>query len=267
MGAVQPRRGFGCASALRKATALLLAVTGCSTATPPAADAGDPDAGSPPVDAAHADAAPPGPDAAPPEPYRHTLVIDGVSSFTDDEAFTTTTAGYTAFVTWDDEHLYLGYQGGDLTADDPGKWLLAYVDVDPAAAAGAASGERYNTQSPSFPAGFRPDYYYRWQSNEGVEDVRRWSGSAWQPSPLEPVSGRVATTIEVALPLAELGATSALGVVLFWLNETDQIESTYGGLYQDSFPDGYHALIPISRYLEIDLASPAAPNDLANRRP
>jgi hypothetical protein len=81
------------------------------------------------------------------------------------------------------------------------------------------------------------------------------------------VSGRVATTIEVALPLAELGATSALGVVLFWLNETDQIESTYGGLYQDSFPDGYHALIPISRYLEIDLASPAAPNDLANRRP
>ena len=249
-------------------------VAACSTAGPPrAADAGtvpgDPDAaaGAPPADAAAAapDAGAEPPDAGPPAPYRHTIDVDGTSSFTGDEAFATTTASYTAYATWDEERLYLGYLGSDVAAGDARKWLLVYLDVG---AGGSALGHRYNTQTPSFPAGFRADHYYRWQSSGGIEDVKSWSGTAWETAAaIAPESARGGQLLEVALPLAALGDPERVGVVLLWINETDGLEAAYGGLYDDSFTDGYHATIPVGRYLAIDRASPRPPNDAANRRP
>jgi len=203
-------------------------------------------------------------DAATPAPYRHTIAIDGSSSFTGDEVFATTTAGYNAYATWDDDTLYLGYLGSDVAANDPTKWLLVYLDVAPG---GSASGERYNTQTPELPAGFRADYYYRWQSSGGIEDVKEWTGDAWQMSAVAPSSDRGGPFLEIALPLAALGDPAAIGVALLWINEADGLEAAYGGLYVDSFTDGYHAAIPIARYLAIDRASALPPNDAGNQRP
>jgi hypothetical protein len=257
---------------LPKATLVAILAAGCSTAAPGGADGGV--AGS---DAAHADAAPradaaPGADAASGAdaatgPYRHTISVDGISSFTADETFATTTAGFSAQVTWDDSHLYLGYQGADVGADDPAKWLLVYLDADPGGPGGAETGERYNTQTPGLPPGFRADHYYRRQASGAVEDLQVFTGDTWQTSSAELTSARLGTVLEAAIPLAALGAPDRLGVVVLWLNETDFLESAYGGLYADSFTDGYHETIPISRYLEIDFASSAPPNDPANRRP
>lgn len=253
--------------ALPKATLLALAVGGCSTAAaPPAADGAaldDPDAavavadGAPVPDAAFAA------DAAP-RPYRHSIVVDGSSAFTGDEVFATTTDSYTAYVTWDEDQLYLGYLGSDVSSDDPHRWLLVYLDVAPG---GSPEGERYNTQTPAFPAGFRADYYYRWQSSGGVEDVKAWNGDAWQSSPVTPSSARGGPFLEIALPLADLGAPPAIDVALLWINETDGLEAAYGGLYPDSFTDGYHESIAIARYLAIDRDSPLPPNDAGNQRP
>jgi hypothetical protein len=265
---VEARRGLACTCALRKATILALVVGGCSTARAPGSPdsgAGDPDA-APPADArAAADAAPPAPDAAPPGPWRHTITVDGASSFTGDEVFATTTASYSAYASWDDDTLYLGYLGGDVAAGDPKKWLLVYLDALPG---GAATGHRYNTETPAFPSGFRADYYYRWQSSGGIEDVMEWTGDGWRTSAtIAPGSARAGAFIEIGLPLADLGDPQELGVVLLWINESDGLEAAYGGLYADSFIDGYHASIPIARYLSIDRASSLPPNDDRNRRP
>ncbi len=205
-----------------------------------------------------------GADAAGEAPYRHTIAIDGSSSFTGDEVFATTTESFNAYATWDDETLYLGYLGSDVAANDPSKWLLVFLDVMPG---GSASGERYNTQTPELPAGFRADYYYRWQSSGGVEDVKQWSGDAWQAADVAPSSDRGGPFLEIALPLAALGDPAAIGVALLWINEADGLEAAYGGLYPDSFTDGYHAAIPIARYLAIDRASALPPNDAGNQRP
>ena len=254
-------------SALRLAT-LALVVGGCSTAAPGTADSGaigDPDAAAPGPDARPpADAAARAPDATPPDPYRHTIEVDGTSSFTSDESFATTTESYSTYATWDAEELYLGYLGADVAAGDPSKWLLVYLDVGPG---GSAVGHQYNTQTPGFPEGFRADYYYRWQSSGGIEDVMEWTGSGWQTSTVTADSARGGSLLEAQLPLAELGDPARIGVIVLWINEKDGLEAAYGGLYPDSFIDGYHAAIPIERYLEIDRLSPLPPNDLANRRP
>ena len=260
--------------ALPKATLVAILAGGCSTAAPAGSDAGDPGPGADASIAAAADAAPPVPDpdaSADPDaaagPYRHTIPVDGVSSFTAGETFATTTAGFTAYVTWDDTTLYLGYAGDDVASTDPGKWLLVYLDTDPGGQAGAAAGERYNTQTPGFPAGFRADHYYRRQASGGVEDLKAWDGAAWQPAAAALDSARAGTVIEAAIPLEALGDPTELGLLLLWINEADFLESAYGGLYADSFTDGYHATVPVSRYLAIDFAAPQAPNDPANRRP
>ena len=258
-----------------KATLVAILAGGCSTAAPAGGeDAGG--SGTADAAAALADAAGPGPDASDPDasdpdasagPYRHTIPVDGVISFTAGESFDTTTAGFTAYVTWDETTLYLGYAGADVAADDPGKWLLVYLDTDPGGAAGATTGERYNTQTPGFPAGFRADHYYRRQATGGVEDLQSWSGAAWQPAGAALDSARAGQVLEAAIPLAALGDPSELGLLLLWINETDFLESAYGGLYADSFTDGYHETVPVSRYLAIDFAAARAPNDPANRRP
>ncbi len=254
--------------ALPKATLLALAVGGCSTAGPPAspdaARSEDVDAAAAPPDAGTRVDGAPAADAAPPAPYRHTIVVDGTSAFTGDEVFATTTDSYNAYATWDDDRLYLGYLGSDVASQDPGKWLLVYLDVAPG---GSPAGERYNTQTPAFPAGFHADYYYRWQSSGGVEDVKAWSGDGWQASSVAPVSARGGPFLEIALPLIDLGDPPAIDVALLWINETDGLEAAYGGLYSDSFTDGYHASIPIARYLAVDRSSTLPPNDGGNRRP
>ena len=253
------------------ATLACLAVAGCSTAAAPAtadsAPIGDPDAAAAPAPDGGADAfdASAPSDAAPPEPYRHSITVDGTSSFTGAEVFATTTESFSAYATWDDDTLYIGYLGADVAADDPGKWLLVYLDVG---AGGSPDGERYNTQTPGFPEGFRADYYYRWQSSGGIEDVTEWSGGAWRAAPqVAATSARGGSFLEAALPFADLGDPERLGLVLFWVNETDGLEAAYGGLYADSFTDCYHASIPVARYPSIDRASPLSPNDDANRRP
>ena len=240
----------------------------------PRRDAASGGGGAGEIDAAvtHPDAAAGEPDAAGAAdaatgPYRHTITVDGESSFTAAETFATTTASFTAYLTWDDDNLYVGYQGSDVTAGDAARWLLVYIDSDPGGPAGTGEGERYNTETPRFPSGFAADYYVRWQSSGAVEDLKAWDGQAWQTTDTQVAAATGGPMLEVALPRAALGDPATLGVTLLWLNEADQVEAAYGGLYPDSFIDGYHATVPVGRYLAVDFASPAAPNAPANRRP
>ena len=232
--------------------------------------------------AARADASPP--DASPPDaavdldgaqPYRRTIVIDGTNDFVSDETFATTSGSYSAYVSWDESSLFIGYNGDDIAtsaADSDQKWLMVYLDVDPGNGTGAAVGEQYNTQEPGFPAGYGAEYYYRWKSDDSFEDLQSFAGGTTWTVETTAIDAAVnGTYAEVAIPLALLGAPESLGVVALMLNEKPVSEWAYAGLYATSFVDGYYdeqvGPIPIAQYLAADFASPRVPNDAANRQP
>lgn len=201
-------------------------------------------------------------------PYRHTINIDGTNDFLSSETFATTSASYKAYVSWDANNIYIGYDGSDIASGDQHKWLFAYFDTDPGSGNGAPSGEIYNTETPEFPNGFAPEFYYRWQASQGIEDFKSYDMSGGWTVTGQLVSASVSGTyLEAAIPLSALGNPQKIGVSIFWINETSQQEAAYGGLYADSFTDGYYKMIPIAHYLLIDLSSNAAPNAAANEKP
>ncbi len=65
----------------------------------------------------------------------HTIPMDGNNAFTSDETFGTSTTGYSAYVTWDAEYLYLAYTGSHLAATSDTTRVYTnmfwYIDVDP----------------------------------------------------------------------------------------------------------------------------------------
>lgn len=65
----------------------------------------------------------------------HTLLFDGSVSFALDEDFATSTDTITAYCTWDDQYLYLGYSGGVLSNGNDtvrsGTDMFWYIDTDP----------------------------------------------------------------------------------------------------------------------------------------
>ena len=246
--------------------ALLATCAACSSANSPALDAG------PGRDAPRVDAADPASDAPPPidaaVTVPHTITLDGIDDFRADEQFATTSSpSFVARVTWDAANLYVGYGGPDLatTAIDAGtKWLLVYVDTDPGGATGAATAEIYNSQAAAFPTGFGAEHYARWKADGTLASLRSYSTGAWGDATATLGAAQQQTFVELAIPRSLLGASTALGVVAFMVNEKDLAEGTYAGLYAGSFTDGYSPAMPVTRYLRLDLDVVEAPNTAAN---
>jgi hypothetical protein len=213
------------------------------------------------------DAANDGPDAS--TAYRHTIQIDGVDDFLSAEQFPTTSAGYDARVTWDDDNVYVGYSGTDLdpaTADTATKWLFVYLDSDPGAPNGALVSETYNTQGATFPTGFRADYYVRWKSDATLLSLKQYNGATWDDHTTVPPAARGGSYVEIAIPRAAIGGGN-VHLVTWMINEKPNEEGTYAGLYAGHFVDGYHANLALAKYLKIDFGATRDPNDVANQGP
>ncbi|GAC1352739.1 MAG: hypothetical protein NVSMB1_18630 [Polyangiales bacterium] len=205
-------------------------------------------------------------------PYRHTIVIDGANDFSiSAEKFTTTSSSYDAFVTWDGNALYIGYNGPDLDPTaSPTKWLQVYLDVDPGASTGALTGETYNTEHPKFPSGFGAEYYLAWKTDGSYAQFKKYGGTSWTVIATSGVTVKKGGSyVEMSIPLASLGAPkpAALGVSTLLLNEEPLKEAVYGGLYAGSFVDGYHAEVAVTAYLRADFEKSAKPNAPENKKP
>ncbi len=151
---------------------LFLALVACGpTPLGPRLDSGlDPDA-SPGSDAE--DASSDGP-----QPYRHTIAIDGTDDFAAVDRFETTSSpSFAAMVSWDATNLYIGYSGPDLDPNVGGagtKWLFVYLDT---AAGGATASQQYNTQSAALP--FGADHYLRHKADGTVSSLESYDGVNW----------------------------------------------------------------------------------------
>jgi len=198
-----------------------------------------------------------------PQPYRHTIMIDGVDDFTPAETFMTTSSpSFTARVTWDDNYLYIGYSGPDLsttTTDASTKWLFVALDVT---TGGATQSLTYNTQHATFPSGFTADFYARYKCDGTFTTLERYdtaSSTSWSTYAPAPMTGQGGNYLEMAISLAQLGAGTQLSVVTWMINENNGVESSYAGLYMDNFIDGYASDLQLTKYLPIDFRATTPP--------
>ena len=213
------------------------------------------------------------PDGSPPQidapmlPYRHAIALDGVDDFATGEQFATTSPSFTARVTWDDQNLYIGYAGPDLspaTSDAATKWLFIYFDTT---AGGESQSRLYNTQRATFPSGFTADYYVRYKVDGTFTTLERNDTGTWSTATPAPATAQADTFLELSIPLTAIGATTGAGIVTWMVNEKSLAEGSYAGLYTNNFTDGYAMNLALTAYLQADFSSTRAPNDPANRKP
>ncbi len=190
------------------------------------------------------------------QPYRHTIVIDGFDDFTSGETFQTTTAGITAYFTWDDTHLYLGCTGS-LPVSSVYDYIAVYLDADPDAHIGATTGILLGSQQPAFPADFRPDHAFLIPFDYSSGSFWTYGGS-WAPDTYNVVHGTGSTYFEAAIPLADLGDPTELGATFSIIHTADFFESTYAGVPDDIYVD---SLDPdFVNHLAFDFGSEHDPN-------
>lgn len=196
------------------------------------ADAGDPDAAS-------------GDDAGAP---KH--VIDGNDDFLPGEKFLTSSAGYEAFVTWDDERVYLGMSGGDIGSGRSDCWVLVYIG----GAGGTTSGLEYGgTQKPALP--FPAAYHVRWKADGKYTNGQRWDGAGWVEAAgagLVPVAMQKGTFMEMSIKRAAIGDPSKLQIHLSMLIEGGGQDWSYSAVPSTSFVDGLDP--DYAKYFEFDLS-------------
>ncbi len=185
--------------------------------------------------------------------YAHTIVIDGINDFTAGERFSTSSAGYTAYIAWDATFVYVGMSGPDVASGNSRIWLLVYVGGSP----GSGTGLTYNTQAPILP--FVARWHVRWQASNVYTNAQAFDGSGWSDAGWD-FSGDVYASgsyVELRIPRSDVGNPADLELTLFMINETSMSEWTYAGV-GNGFVDGYNPAV--QHYFAFHLAGSAEPN-------
>jgi hypothetical protein len=204
----------------------------------------------------------------------NTIPIDGTNGFAADETFSTSSAGYTAYATWDADNLYLGFTGGDVGAGESAtKWMVWYIDTDPQCGPNGGNGTNYaapfKTQKWSLP--FRADYFMQVRTDEGLNQLNRWNSPAWTAAIY---SGNIsqndgANFIELSLPLSDIGDPTNIRILGYFINEQDGGEWTYASWPANSLAgsDGFKRFGAFYNWYEFELVNGVAPNAAANNSP
>ncbi len=187
--------------------------------------------------------------------YYRTETIDGTNNFVAGETFTTSSGGYSTYITWDSTYVYVGYSGADVSSGSGTRWVLLYIGDT----AGSATGVTYNTQTPTFPTGFNAKYHIRWKADNTYTNAQTytaaWADAAWD------FTGDVFRTgsfVEFRIPRADIGSPTTLKVMANMINEQGGGEWTYGMAPSTGFTDGYGA--NPAKYLSCNLNSSSAPS-------
>jgi hypothetical protein len=192
-------------------------------------------------------------------PYRASIDVDADLSdwLVDEHRFSDSSGRGEAFVSYDDELLYLAFAHPDLATGGPEHWTVVYLSTG---APGTTTGLLHNTQQPGLP--FEADLAIRRKMDGSYDALEVYDGQAWvgQPFYLGTQGSMVAAqgeVLEVALPLELLDGTTQFEVVTMHLFEGSGFESTYGGIPSGALIDGYDP--DVSDALLLDWMSPSSP--------
>lgn len=184
--------------------------------------------------------------------YYRTIVIDGVNDFTADETLGTTTAGHTAYVAWDDDYAYFGFDSPDVGSGNADVWTVAYLGGP----MGTAQGVTYNTQAPALP--FSARWHVRWRADNAFTGALEWDGMDWVEPPW--TVGDVFATgdfVEFRVALIDLGVPMYLDTVMGLLRETPLDEASWAGMPGGTYVDGYDP--DFGMFLQFDLTGSTVP--------
>ncbi|MHC4623685.1 MAG: putative metal-binding motif-containing protein [Planctomycetota bacterium] len=185
-------------------------------------------------------------------PYSHTIIIDGVTDFTADEAFATSSAGYTGYISWDSSYLYIGMDGPDVGGGSPTRWVLVYISGP----IGTTRGLIYNTQRPTL--AFGAGHHIQWKAYDGWVRKLDYNGSSWDDAGWPGDTYMNAQYLEMRVPLTSIGSPDSVRIHLNMISEAVMLERSYAAVPSTSFMDGYDP--DYTKYYEFDLSSPAVPN-------
>ena len=189
------------------------------------------------------------------------ISIDGANDFDNvNEKFATTTSGYSAYVTWNGSYIYLAFEGSDIGANDPKKWLLVYISTNTNDALGNKTGVQYNNQKPYLP--FKAQYHLGLQLVNSGGVINESYGSGWGMSGWFTEAGNLYRTgnyFEIRIPKSDIGNYTRYYLTMFLVCEQSGVENTYAKLYSDNLPDFYNT--HLSKYIDINLTDiTTAPN-------
>jgi hypothetical protein len=187
--------------------------------------------------------------------YYHTIVIDGTNDFDlSDEEFATTSPGFSGYVAWDADYVYLAMQGPDLASDNPQLFWFAYLGGNPS----SPMGVTYNGQQPTLPFGAR--WHPRWKSDDTFTDMQEYAGS-WGDAAAVWLEGpdwvHAGDYLELRLSRTALDSGNLVPVVMGLLREAPNNEATYAGVPDSAFSDGFDP--DIEAHYEFDLDGSVLP--------
>jgi hypothetical protein len=185
--------------------------------------------------------------------YSHTIIIDGIKDFTADEVFVTSTgAGFTGYISWDSQYLYIGMEGADVGGGSDTKWVLVYIGGLP----GTTTGLMYNTQQPSL--AFSARYHIQWKADNTYTNALEYNGVNWAVAGWTTDDFLADQYLEMRLPLSSIGSPSTIRIHLSMISEAAMLEWSYAAVPSTSFVDGYDP--DYTKYYEFYLTAPAVPN-------
>lgn len=202
----------------------------------------------------------------------HTITIDGVNDFISDETFATSSSGYTAYVTWDANNIFLGYSGSDIgSGESDKKWVIFYFDTDanlnPLSGNGTTDAIGFNTQDWVLP--FTADYMIQIRTDEGSNLMKRFNGSTWvdiSGHNMQIFDNDDSNFIEIKIPRSTLNNPTKVYVLGYFVNEQTWSEWTYASFPDNSLRngDGYKNPGYFDHWYGFELTNGVSPNASQN---
>lgn len=152
----------------------------------------------------------------------HTITIDGTNDFASDEDLSTTTTGYTNYLTWDASNLYIGFAGTDVDDDEVSYYI--FIDTDPQStpSSGTGSTTHYSQNDDTMTLPFTINYSYINQvsaaSPTGTPGsnaaLRSWNGSSWVIATFNGSLYQNTDYHEVRIPWTDIGSPSQIYIAM-----------------------------------------------------
>ena len=181
--------------------------------------------------------------------YFHTIAIDGSNDFDEaSESFSTTSEGFTAYVAWDADYVYLGFEGPDVGANAADTFVLAYLGGSP----GIVSGVDYQGQAPQLP--FAARWHPRWKTDGSYTNMQEFDGQ-WADAAV-PLLGpadydHAGQFVEMRLARDLLGAPETLPLVMGILREGNN-PASFAGMPAGTYTDGFDPDFEVYFDFELD---------------
>jgi Secretion system C-terminal sorting domain len=193
----------------------------------------------------------------------HTITINGTDDFDTDENFSTSSGGFTGYVTWDASNLYVGMNGSDVSYSGTAKVVFIYIDTDPQLTPTSGIG---STNSISWgitnTLPFTANYGFYWK-NSWEWGLRKYDDFSSNITYSGGSPGRNGEMVEFKIPFSDIGSPSQIYFVMYF-QDSDNGALNWVWANVPSTNTGGQGSQTLSHYYSFTLTSGETPNEPLN---